>query len=64
MTSNKRAQVRYFPSKKKVKISANSTDFYPLYVKYLFEYLKIPQTATIIFNDRTIVGGVEKWLQE
>lgn len=60
----KKAQVRYFPSIKTVKIRARSTEFYPMYVKYLFEYLKIPQNATIQFLDRTIIGGVEKWLQE
>ena len=30
----------------------------------LFEYLKIPQTATIIFKDKTIVGGVAAWIKE
>ena len=60
----KKATVKYYPVKNKVKISAKSTDIYPGYAKYLFEYLKIPQNATIVFEDRTIVGGVEKWLQE
>lgn len=60
----KTPKAQYYPKVKKVKIDANSTDFYPLYVKYLFEYLKIPQTATIVFNDRTIKGGVEAWLKE
>ena len=60
----KKATVKYYPVKNKVRINAKSLDFYPGYVKYLFEYLKIPQNATIVFKDRTIVGGVEKWLQE
>lgn len=62
-TQNK-ASVRYYPKVKKVKINTDSTAFYPAYLKYLFEYLKIPQTATIIFKDRTIIGGVEAWLKE
>lgn len=55
---------QYYPKVKKVKIDANSTDFYPQYLKYLFEYLKIPQNATIVFKDKTIVGGIKAWLKE
>lgn len=61
---NKHANVQYYPKVKKVKIDANSTDFYPQYLKYLFEYLKIPQNATIIFKDKKIIGGIEKWLEK
>ena len=61
---NNKALVQYYPKIKKVKINKNSTEFYPLYLKYLFEYLKIPQTATIIFKDKTIIGGIEMWLKE
>ena len=60
----KKIKAQYYPKVKKVKIDANSTDFYPQYLKYLFEYLKIPQNATIVFNDKTIIGGIQKWLQE
>lgn len=63
-TMNKLLNARYYPKIKKVKIDANSTEFYPQYLKYLFEYLKIPQNATIVFKDRTIKGGIEAWLQE
>lgn len=60
---NKQCQIQYYPKSRKVKIDANSTDFYPAYVKYLFEYLRIPTNATIIFKDRTI-KGIETWLKE
>ena len=60
----KKTTARYYPKVNKVRINADSTEFAPKYVKYLFEYLRIPQNATIIFNDKTIKGGVEKWLQE
>ena len=45
-----KATVQFYPKVNKVKIDANSTAFYPQYLKYLFEYLKIPQNATIIFK--------------
>lgn len=60
----KQTTAQYSPSKNKVKIKAKSTDFYPEYVKYLFEYLRIPQNATIVFEDKTIKGGVIKWLED
>jgi hypothetical protein len=59
-----KATATYYPSVNKVKINANSTQFIPGYVKYLFEYLKIPQNATIQFKDKTIKGGVVAWLKE
>jgi hypothetical protein len=55
--------VQFYPKVNKVKIDANSTAFYPQYLKYLFEYLKIPQNATIIFKDKTIIGGINEWLK-
>ena len=55
--------VQFYPKVNKVKIDANSTAFYPQYLKYLFEYLKIPQNATIIFIDKTIIGGINEWLK-
>lgn len=61
---NKKCSAQYYPKVNKVKINANSTDFYPQYLKYLFEYLKIPQNATIVFKDKTIVGGIKAWLKE
>jgi hypothetical protein len=63
MAKNK-CNIQYYPKIKKVKIDAKSTDFYPLYLKYLFEYLKIPQNATIIFKDCTIIGGIDAWLKK
>lgn len=59
----KKAMAHYYPNSNKVRIKAKSTEFYPQYLKYLFEYLRIPQDATIIFEDKTIVGGVKKWLE-
>lgn len=59
----KKATTHYFPSSNTVRIKADSTDFYPLYLKYLFEYLNIPQNAKIIFLDKTIPGGIEEWLK-
>lgn len=61
--SNK-TTVRYFPTTNSVRIDANSTQFYPMYVKYLFEYLKIPKNATIHFKDKKINGGIEEWLNQ
>ena len=55
--------VQFYPKVNKVKIDADSTAFYPQYLKYLFEYLKIPQNATIIFKDKTIIGGINEWLK-
>lgn len=54
--------IAYAKSSKKIKIDANSTDFYPMYLKYLLIYLKLPTNATLVFNDTTIPGGVEAWL--
>lgn len=56
--------VQFYPKVNKVKINADSTAFYPQYLKYLFEYLKIPQNATIIFKDKTISKGIEAWIKE
>ena len=55
---------QYYHKSNTIKINANSTDFYPQYLKYVFEYLKIPQNAKIVFNDKTITGGIQAWLQE
>lgn len=59
----KKVQARYYPSVNKVKISANSTDFYPQYLYYLLIHLKIPLNATIVFKDKTIQGGITEWLK-
>lgn len=56
--------VRYNKSNNTVRIKAESTKFIPDYVNYLFQYLKIPNNAKIIFTDRTIKGGVKEWLKE
>lgn len=61
---NKKTTAKYSPSTNRVTIKAKSTDFYPNYLKYLFEYLRIPKNATIVFQDKTIIGGIEKWLKE
>ena len=55
---------KYSPTTNRVRIHANSTEFYPKYLKYLFEYLKIPQNATIVFNDKKIKGGIEELIKE
>ena len=59
-----KCNIQYYPKVKKVKIDAESSAFYPQYLKYLFEYLKISPKATIIFKDKTIVGGIDVWLKE
>lgn len=59
----KKCKAKYYPTTNSVSINAKSTDFYPLYLKYLFEYLKIPQNATIRFKDKTIKGGLIEWLK-
>lgn len=56
--------LRYFPKANKVRIPAKSTEYYPQYLQYLFECLKIPQNVTIVFKDKTIVGGIPEWLKE
>ena len=60
----KTCKATYYPSTNTVHIKAQSSDFIPQYLKYLFEYLKIPQNATIVFTDKTIIGGIEKWLKQ
>lgn len=57
-------KAKYYQKSNLVKIKAKSTDFYPPYLKYVFEYLKIPQNATIVFEDQTIKGGIQAWLQQ
>lgn len=39
--------------KKTVSINTASTDFVPRYLKYLFEYQRIPNNYKIIFTDKT-----------
>lgn len=39
--------------KKTVSINTASTDFVPRYLKYLFEYRRIPNNYKIIFTDKT-----------
>lgn len=60
----KHCTAKYSPTTNTVHIKAKSTDFYPQYVMYLFEYLKIPKNATIVFKDRTIRGGIDAWLAQ
>ena len=60
----KTTTAKYNKNTNTVRIRAASTEFVPGYVKYLFQYLKIPINAKIIFTDRTIKGGVEEWLKE
>lgn len=60
----KKVTARYFPKANTVRIKINSTEIYPRYAMYLFEYLKIPLNATIVFKDRTIEGGIVEWLKE
>lgn len=60
----KQCTAKYSPTTNTVHINANSTDFYPRYAMYLFEYLKIPKNATIVFKDRTIKEGINAWLAE
>jgi len=60
----KKVNAKYYPSVNKVKINAESTEFYPQYLHYLLIYLKIPTNATIVFTDKTIEGGVEAWLKQ
>lgn len=62
--TKKTCSVQYYPKAKNVRVKALSTNFYPMYVKYMFEYLKIPLNVKITFNDRTIEGGIEAWLKE
>lgn len=60
----KTIKAKYSPSTNKITINANSTEFYPMYLKYVFEYLKVPANATIVFEDKTIPGGITAWLKE
>ena len=59
----KLVSAKYSPSSNTVRIKALSKDFYPQYLEYLFEYLKIPKNATIVFKDKTIEGGIKQWLK-
>ena len=62
--SPKKPKCWYYPSTNIVKINVSSSEVYPIYLKYVFEYLKIPADADIIFKDRRIVGGVRQWRKE
>ena len=64
MNKTNQPTARYYPSTNKLKINGKSTQFYKPYIKYLFECLKIPHNATIVFKDRTYTGGLEEWLQK
>lgn len=64
MSETKKVEFKYFPTANTVRIRANSTDFYPMYLKYVLEYLKIPQNAKIVFKDKTIEGGIKQWLNQ
>lgn len=60
----KKALAKYFPKANSVHINANSTEYYPMYLKYIFESLKIPENAKIVFKDKTIEGGIKQWLKQ
>lgn len=60
----KHVSISYNKQRKTIRIKAESREFYPQYLKYLLEYLKLPLNATIIFTDKTIKGGIERWLTE
>ena len=65
VTSKRRTcKAKYSPTTNTIRIKAKSTEFIPEYLKYLFEYLKIPQNATIVFTDKKIIGGITAWLQQ
>ena len=64
MKKHNKVNIKYYPSANRVHIGTVSKNIYPGYAKYLFEYLGIPQNATIVFTDRTIKGGVIEWLKE
>lgn len=51
-------RIRYYKTKKKIIIPANSTEFSVIYLTYLFNTLKIPVTTTIYFNDKIVKGGI------
>lgn len=53
--------LRYYPSSKRVRINAKSTEISKTYLRYKFETLKIPLEATIIFKDKIIQGGIIQW---
>ena len=50
-------RIRYYKTKKKIIIPANSTEFSIIYLTYLFNTLKVPVTTTIYFNDKIVKGG-------
>ena len=60
---NNNVRIKFFPKSKKVRIYTTSDKFYPRYLKYLLEYLKIPSGIKIQFNDMTIEEGIDLWLQ-
>lgn len=54
----KKVSVKYFPKANSLHIQTKSTDFYPQYLKYYLQYLRIPENAKLIFTDKTFNGGV------
>ena len=57
-------QITYYPKANTVHLPIKSTEVYPKYLYYVFEYLKIPHNAKLKFTDKTIKGGIEEWLKE
>ena len=62
MSEWKQVEGKYDSERNIFYIDALSTDFVPIYFKYLMEYKGIPQDAKIHFNDKTTT--LEEFLKE
>ena len=51
--------VKYTKYNNTVKMDIHSSQVLPKYLYYVFDYLKIPKNATIVFTDKTVKGGVQ-----
>lgn len=49
--------------KKEVSFNVPNSAFVPLYLKYLLEFYKIPNTYKIVFTDKTF-NNIEHFLKE
>lgn len=59
----KKINIKYNKRTKMVFIGAKSTEFYPQYLKYMLQYLHIPEDCHLHFTDKTIKGGIEEFVK-
>ena len=56
MKQHNKITAKYSPTTNTVRIKAKSNEITQTYLTYIFEHLKIPHNAKIVFLDKTIKG--------